>query len=168
MKLNIKIGTLAAVGALVAAVPATAHPGNGNGGGQSHKCQSHNRAYVESGTVDSTTAATMVQNSDGTWTGTLTVDVTRANHAAKADKGQTVTYTFTSAQLNVRFDGGETAFAAGDRVKLIGKIAAAGKHCPAPTTPAAPVFKRVVVHPAASSDTSGSGTTDSGTDSSDA
>ena len=159
MKLNIKIGTIAAVGALIAAVPATAHPGgngNGNGGqsGQSHKCQSHNRAYVESGTVDSTTAATMVQNPDGTWTGTLTVDVTRTNHAAKADRGQTVTYTFTSAQLDVRFDGGETTFAAGDQVKLIGKIAAVGKNCPAPTTPAAPVFKRIVVHPAASADAS--------------
>jgi hypothetical protein len=163
MKLNTRIGVLVAAGAMAMAVPAAAHPGGNGNGGQSHRCQSHNRAYIDSGTVDSATASAMTQNTDGTWSGTLVVDVTRTNHAARADRGQTVTYTFTSAQLNVVFDGGTTGFDAGNRVKLIGKIAAVGKNCPAPTTPAAPVFKRVVVHPAATADSSGSDTSGSDT-----
>jgi hypothetical protein len=144
MKLNPRIGALAAIGAMAVAVPAAAHPGgnpkaNGAGHGQSsahsHKCQPHNRAYVESGTVDSVAASSLAQNSDGTWSGTLAVDVTRSNHAARADRGQTVTYTLTSAQLKVAFDGGTTGFSAGERVRLFGKIAATSKRCPAPTSP---------------------------------
>jgi hypothetical protein len=148
---------------MAVAVPAAAHPGgnsNANGGGgqsgsHSHKCQAHNRAYVESGTVDSTTPSTLAQNSDGTWSGTLVLDVNRANRAARADRGQTVTYTFTSATLDVVFDGGTTGFNAGEQVRLIGKIAATPKKCTAPSSAATPVFKRVVVHPAPSSSTSG-------------
>lgn len=158
MNFNTKIGTLAAVGAMLVAVPAAAHPGgNSNGthgqsGSHSHKCQAHNRAYVEGGTVDSTTASTLAQNTDGTWSGTLVVDVTHANHAARADKGQTVTYTFTNAPVNVVFDNGSTGFTAGEPVQLIGKIAATGRRCPAPSTAPTPVFKRIVVDAMQSSD----------------
>jgi hypothetical protein len=173
MSLNTKIGTLAAVGAMLVAVPAAAHPGgnptghgnsggtHGQGGSHSHRCQPHNRAYVESGTVDSTTPSTLAQNSDGTWSGTLVVDVTRADRAARADQGQTVTYTFDNAQLNVAFDGGTTGFTAGERVRLIGKVASTPRRCTPPSSPAAPVFRRVVVHPTQSSDSSGSGSSDS-------
>jgi hypothetical protein len=157
MNLNTKIGALAAVGAMLVAVPAAAHPGrgpsgthgnsgtHGQSGSHSHKCEPHNRAYVEGGTVDSATSSTLAQNSDGTWSGTLVVDVTHANHAAKADKGQTVTYTFSSAPLDVVFDNGSAGFTAGEPVQLIGKIAAVGKRCPAPSTTPAPVFKRIIV-----------------------
>ncbi len=166
MKFNTKIGMLAAAGAMAVAVPAAAHPGNpnghGQGGSQSHKCQAHNRAYVEAGTVDSVTSSTLAQNSDGTWSGTLVVDVTRANHAAKADKGQTVTYTFDSAAMRVALDGGATGFTMGERVKLIGKLATVAKKCTVPSTAPAPVFKRIVVHPAAASNSAASG---SGSDS---
>jgi hypothetical protein len=169
MKLNTKIGTLVAVGAMAVAVPAAAHSPNshstGHGGNSgSHKCQAHRRAYVEGGTVDSVTPSTLAQNSDGTWSGTLVVDVTRANHTAKADRGQTVTYTFDSAQLNVRLDGGATGFDSGNRVRLIGKLAKVGRRCPAPDPAPAPEFKRIVVHPASSTDstTSGSGSDTTG------
>ncbi|HEY1523403.1 MAG TPA: hypothetical protein VGF70_10365 [Solirubrobacteraceae bacterium] len=164
MKLNTKLGMLAAAGAMAVVAPAAAHPG-GNPHGQpsgSHKCQPHNRAYVEAGTVDSSTASTLAQNSDGTWSGTLVVDVTRANHAARADEGQTVTYTFDSATVRVAFDGGATGLAAGERIKLIGKLATVAKMCPAPTTAPVPAFKRVVVHPAASSGSESSGSDSSG------
>lgn len=172
MKTNIKAGALiAAASALAIAVPAAAHPGPSSHPGpnshpsgtshpsssshpgpnshasQSHKCQAHNRAYVEGGTVDATTA--MVDNGDGTWSGTLVVDVTTANHAARADKQQTVSYTFTDAKLNVRFENGSSAFASGERVKLIGKQAAVAKKCTASTTAPAPVFRMLVVEPAA-------------------
>ena len=160
MKLNMKAGTLAAIGALVVAMPAAAHPGgNGHGGkssSHSHKCQPHKRAYVEAGTVDSATASTLAQNSDGTWSGTLVVDVIRSNRAAKADRGQTVTYSFDSAPLRVRFAGGTSGFSAGERVRLLGKVQTVARRCTAPDPAPAPVFHRLVVHPAASTVTSGS------------
>lgn len=171
MKLNSKIGTLVAIGALAAAVPAAAHPGGnshakshvkGSSPSQSHRCRPHNRAYIESGTVDATTPSTLAQNSDGTWSGTLVVDVTRADRAARSDKGQTVTYTFSSANLNVAFDGSSTGFSAGERVKLIGKLAESPKRCTSASNDATPVFKRLAVHPASSSSSeSGSGSSDS-------
>ena len=157
MKLNIKAGlAVAAAGALVA-VPATALAGppsnHGNGKGSngaspsSHKCVAHNIAYVEGGIVDAKTTAAYA---NGAWSGTLYVDVTRANHAAKGDKGTTVAVDPTTVKA-IRFDGGATAFTAGERVQLIGKIQAVAKKCaaldPAPT----PVFRMVVVHPAPTS-----------------
>jgi hypothetical protein len=147
---------IAAAGSLAVAVPAVAHPGPGDhsgradhGTGHSRKCD-HKVGYVEGGTVDSATTSTLVQNTDGTWSGTLVVDVTRANHAARADKGKTVTYTFTNATLKVHFDGVSAGFTAGERVQLIGKIAAGGHGCTAPSTPAAPTFRSIVVHAASS------------------
>jgi len=152
---------LAVAGALAVAVPAAAHPtssdhpsGSSHSSGKSHKCKPHNVAYTESGVVDAATASTLTQNSDGTWSGTLVVDVTRTNHAAKADKGQTVSYSFDAAKLRVRFDGGTTGFTAGERVRLIGKLATVAKKCTALSPAATPVFRMVVVHPAAT--TSGS------------
>jgi hypothetical protein len=160
MKLNHKLGALlAAAGSLAVAVPALAHPSSSDHPSgsdhpsasthaQSHKCKPHNVAYVESGTLDSATASTLAQNSDGTWSGTLVVDVTRTNHAARADKGQTKTYTFTANKLRVKFDGGATGFTAGERVKLIGKLASVAKKCAALDPAPAPTFRMVVVHPA--------------------
>jgi hypothetical protein len=114
----------------------------------SHKCKPHNVAYVESGTVDATTPSTLAKNADGTWSGTLVVDVVNANHWAKADKGKPVTYTFTNAKLTVRFDGGTTGLAGGERVQLIGKLATVAKKCAASGSAASPVFRMVVVHAA--------------------
>ena len=151
--MNRKLATLVvATSALAIAVPAAAHPGPsshpGKGSPSSHsrKCAPHHVAYVESGTVDSAIASTLAVNPDGTWSGTLVVDVKHANHWAKADKGTTVTYTFTDAKLRVRFDGGVTDFTAGERVRLIGKLAAVGKKCTALSPAATPVFRTVVVH----------------------
>ncbi len=151
--MNRKLVTLvAAASTLAVAVPAAAHPGPSDHPGgppaQSHKCSAHKVAYVESGTVDGVKASTLAVNPDGTWSGTLVVDVTKANHWAKADKGTTVSYTFTDATLRVRFDGGASGFLAGERVKLIGKLAAVGKKCTALSPAPAPVFRMVVVHPA--------------------
>lgn len=143
----------ATVGALLVAVPALAladkggTPHNGSSPTQSHKCKAHNVAYVESGTIDATTASTLA-GSNGTWSGTLVIDVTNANHAAMADKGKTVTYPFTSDTLRVRFGHGVTGFTAGERVKLIGKLATVAKNC-TPLSPAAtPVIGHVIVHAA--------------------
>ncbi len=150
-----KLATLvAATSALAIAVPAAAHPspsghpGKDSHPSQSHKCAPHKVAYVESGTVDSVTASTLAANPDGTWSGTLVIDVKHANHWAKADKGTTVTYTFTDAKLRVHFDGGASGFTSGERVQVIGKLATVGKKCTALSPAAQPVFRAVVVHPA--------------------
>ncbi|MCL2395558.1 MAG: hypothetical protein FWC87_12845, partial [Acidimicrobiaceae bacterium] len=116
---------------------------------QSRKCHTHNVAFVESGTVDATTASTLAAGANGTWSGTVVADVTKANHWAAGDKGRTVTYTFTSANLRVRLPRGTTGLKAGERVKLIGKLATVAEKCPAPSTAATPVFSKVIVHPAA-------------------
>jgi hypothetical protein len=153
MNVNLRTGALAAAaGALAVAVPAAAHPGPSSHPShpvKSHRCAPHNVAYVESGTVDAATASTLAKNADGTWTGSLVVDVLRANHHAKQDKKTTVTYTFTNATLRVRLAGGTTGFAAGDRVQLLGKLAVVAKRCPALSPTATPVFRMVVVHPPA-------------------
>ncbi len=154
MKLNLKVGTLAAAaGALAVAVPATAHPGPTSHPSQpdhpsrSHRCLPHNVAYVEGGTVDATLPTTpLAKNSDGTWSGTLVVDVSHANFWARADKKTTVTYTFDNAKLRVRLGKGVTGFAPGERVQLVGKLAVVGKRCPALSPAATPVFRMVTVH----------------------
>jgi hypothetical protein len=125
----------------------TAHPAHPT---QSHKCQTHHVAYVESGTVAATPASTLAKNTDGTWSGTVVATITKTNHRADGDEGKTVTYTFTSAKLRVSLPSGTTGLTAGERVKLIGKLAVLAGKCPAPTTAAAPVFSKVIVHPAAS------------------
>jgi ribosomal protein L31 len=172
MRINVKAAALtAAVGTLAIAVPAGAHPGSAghpgasnhaaenssksHGGGanhpsQSHRCRPHQVAYVESGTIDSATPSTLAANSDGTWSGTLIVDVTSANHWAKADRSKTVTYTFNASKLKVRFADRASGFSAGEPVKLIGKLATQAGPCTATGTAASPVFNRVVVHPVAS------------------
>lgn len=142
-------GIVAAATALAIAVPAAAHPGkadhpsNTNPPSQSHRCAPHNVAYVVSGVV---TDSSMAQNDDGTWSGTLTYTVKHHNHAAKGDPGSA---TFTNAKLKVKFDDGTTAFAPGERVRLIGKLATVRKGCD--VSGSSPVFRMVVVHPAPTS-----------------
>lgn len=159
MRLNVKLGTLvAAAGALAIAVPAAAHPGPNTHANthssaathssNSHKCAPHNVAYIVSGTVGSTPASTLAANSDGTWSGSTAIAVTQTNHWARAVKGTTQTYTFTNSKLTVDMASGATSFAAGETVKLIGKIAVVNKKCTAPATAAQPVFRMAVVSPA--------------------
>ena len=163
MRTNVKVGTIcAAATALAIAVPAAAHPGSSSNPhrgnhpsgahhpSRSHQCTPHNVAYLEAGTVDSGTGSTLAVNPDGTWSGTLVLDVTRANRWARADKGTTVTYPFTNAKLTVRFDGATGGFAAGEHVKLIGRLAAVSKKCTTLTPAPSPAFHTIVVHPATS------------------
>jgi hypothetical protein len=161
LRTKVKVGALVgAASALAIAVPAAAHPGksshpdksdhpSASHPSQSHQCKPHNLAYTESGTVDKASGSTLAANPDGTWSGTLVVDVAKSNHSARANKGTTVTYTFTNAKLRVRFDRGASGFAAGDHVKLIGKLASVSRKCTALTPAPAPVFRMIVVHASA-------------------
>ena len=137
--------SLVALGA--AASPALAHggppagrPGNapvghgpGNHPAQSHRCRPHNVAYVAKGSLVS---QSLTKNADGTYSGDLTVNVTRTNHHVAADRSHPVTYsldharvTFGLADANNDGGAGLDDLAAGDQVKVLGKITALAKRC---------------------------------------
>jgi hypothetical protein len=117
--------------------------------GQSHKCKSHAVGYVVSGALVS---QTLVKNTDGSYSGSVTVTVTHTNRHAAGDKG-TQSYTLTDARVtfglaDINHDGsvGLDDLQTGDRVKAIGKITTLSKKCDqigfAPTT----TIRKVIFH----------------------
>jgi hypothetical protein len=125
------------------------HPGErgrGNGpsdnhgqSGSSHRCRPIHVGFVVSGTLVS---QKLTANSDGTYTGEVTVKVTHTNHQAIGEKEKEVTttektYSLTSAHVtfgltDANSDGtvGLDDLVEGDRVMLIGKVSKlANKHC---------------------------------------
>ncbi|HEX3391616.1 MAG TPA: hypothetical protein VHS55_03555 [Solirubrobacteraceae bacterium] len=131
-----------------------AHPGHPHHPAhprKSHKCIPHNVAYVASGTF---VAQTLSKNADGTYSGSLTVDVTHTNHHAAGDLGMTAKiYTLTGARVrvdiaDVNHDGsvGLDDLQAGDRVKLIGSITTLGKKCDQTGFTAQTTIVKVVFH----------------------
>jgi len=106
---------------------------HGKAEGKSKRCTPRRVAYVASGTLAS---QTLTKNADGTYDGTLTVNVTRSNNHAKSDKGTARTYTLDDARLSFDVpdrDANGTVDAAdlraGDRVKVIGRITRLKKRC---------------------------------------
>jgi hypothetical protein len=135
-----KLAALVAAGALAIAVPAAAkgphpdpadHPSHPSHPateqthpGTSEKCTVHNVAYIASGTLVSWAAS---QTGTDTYTGTITVDVTKTNHHAKAQKGTQYSYTLDNSK--VVLGKGANPPAAGDRVTVIGEITEVAKKC---------------------------------------
>jgi hypothetical protein len=95
-------------------------------------------AYIASGQFVSWAAT---QSGNGTWTGTITVHVARSNHHAVNANGDDVTYTLSNT--TVRFGEGGSPPAAGDPVKVIGKVSEVAKRCTQPGS-ALPVTVRKV------------------------
>jgi len=93
------------------------------------KCVAHAVSYNVSGTL--TTAGALTANSDGTYSGSLTVKVTKANDHAKADKGTTRSYTLDHAKVSFGHGVSTTAPAVNSRVKLKGTITTEPKKCAA-------------------------------------
>jgi hypothetical protein len=166
---------LAAGAAALMSTPAWAHPGNGPGDpgnapgngpshsdqgkgkgpgehGKSHKCMAHNVGYVAAGTL---LKATLTKDEGAnTYSGTLEVEVTHTNHHAAADKGKK-TYEVSKVHLtlglaDVNKDGsvGLDDVAAGDRVRLIGKITAVAPKCKVEFTAKTTIRKIVINAPA--------------------
>jgi hypothetical protein len=142
MKKGMIVGTLTAFAFAVPALAAKpthpthpvhpthpAHPSSGtaggNGGSKSHKsCDPINKGYNASGTFasGSLTAGTTA----GRYDGTLTVTVSRVNHkSASGDQ----TYTLSNARVHFEQGVTSTTLAAGDRVKVSGKITALRHGC---------------------------------------
>jgi hypothetical protein len=165
MKKVVLAATLAAV---AVAVPAQASPPASPGaqgkshstkaGSKSKRCTPRSVAYVAfgeyvSGALTQTQgAATTDDASDDRWSGTLVVDVKRTNKHARADKGVATTYTLDDAKLKVATedrnkDGkvDQADAAAGDRVKLTGKITRRNKKCSSEGFTATKTFRRVTI-----------------------
>ena len=127
MRTAAKLGAVVVTGALAIAVPAAAkpaHPAHPSHPASSEKCEAHKVAYIASGTFVSWAAT---QTGKDTYTGTITVNVTKTNHHAKAQKGTQYTYTLSNSK--VVFGKGANPPAAGDRVVVIGKITEVAKKC---------------------------------------
>jgi hypothetical protein len=121
--------------------------GKGSHPGQSHKCTHHNVAYIASGTLAS---QTLSKNPDGTYSGTLEVEVTHTNNHAV--KGKTiynvskVHVTFGLADINHDGSVGLDDLQTGDRVKAIGKITTLAKKCSHGTFTATTTIRRIIFH----------------------
>jgi hypothetical protein len=92
---------------------------------KSHKCTAHAVSYRVSGTLVS---GSLTKNADGTYSGDLTVHVTKANSHAKADKGTDKSYTLDHAKAKLH-NADPAALAAGSRVNLKGTITTLAKKC---------------------------------------
>jgi hypothetical protein len=125
------------------------HPGQPSHPGKSHKCMAHNVAYVASGTL---TSQTLVKNTDGTYSGSVTVNITHTNRHAAGDKG-TQSYTLTNVHVtfglaDTNNDGsvGPDDLTEGDGAKLIGKITTLAKKCDQSGFTATKTIRKIVFH----------------------
>jgi hypothetical protein len=139
---SLKRFVLLAVMALVAlavAIPAAAK----SPPPKSHKCKPHAVSYRVAGTLLS---GALTANADGTYSGTLTVHVTRANHHAKADKGTDKGYTLDHAKVKLHGEN-PAALTAGSRVHLKGTITTLAKKCDQTGFTPTVTIKKAVIHP---------------------
>jgi hypothetical protein len=122
-----KLALLGAFGALAIAAPAQAdkpvQPVKPVKPVKAKSCTPSNRGLNTSGTL---VAAAVTKNADGTYSGTITVNVTKANH--KAPTGSQ-TYTLDRAKVTFHKGVDAAAPAPGSRVKVHGKITALPKKC---------------------------------------
>lgn len=149
---------LAACAAALATTPAWAHPGRAPGQSEqharspsrSHRCTPHGIAYVAAGTLRSQTlvldgsgepgptvaTASADRPAKPTYSGDVTIAVTRTNRHARADKGTTKTYTLDHARVLLALDdqNGDGRVDLGDvlpgsRAKVIGTITTLRRGC---------------------------------------
>lgn len=125
-------------------------PGEPSHPGHSHKCKPHGVGYVAAGTFVS---QTLTKNADGTYSGEVTAKVTHTNHHALGDLNTTKIYklervhvTFGLADTNKDGSVGLDDLKEGDRMKLIGKITALAKKCPAGEFTPTTTIRKVVFH----------------------
>jgi hypothetical protein len=81
-----------------------------------------------------------------TYSGVLTVHVTKTNDHAKADKGQTKTYTLSHAHVSFGAGVNKTFPAVGSRVDLKGTITTLAKKCDQTGFTPTVTIKKVEIH----------------------
>lgn len=148
----------------------TGNTGHGKSGGQhgkSHRCVAHKVAYVAAGTLVSQTlvldggttpsaAASDTRTTHParpTYSGDVAIAVTRTNRWARGDKGTTKTYTLVRARVlfglaDTNNDGsvGLDDLAAGDRVKVIGKVTVLRRGCDQTGFTPTIAIQKLIVH----------------------
>ena len=136
MRKVVLLATFLAVAAMVPAQAKPTKPDRPQHPAKSHKCQPHKAGYKASGTLVSATltqtaGSATPERGDDRYSGSVTVDVKKANH--HAPKGQ---QTYTLANARVHFSDRDHNNVpdqpqAGDRVKVKGKISLLAKKCDA-------------------------------------
>ena len=168
--------------AALATTPAWAHPGrepsnpprapgqheqHARSPSRSHRCTPHGIAYVAAGTLRSQTLVldgrggpgptVATTSADGfakpTYSGDVTIDVTRTNRHARADKGTTKTYTLDHGRvlLGLSDQNGDGSVDLGDvlpgsRAKVIGKVTKLNGHCDQTGFTPALTIQKLIVH----------------------
>ena len=157
-----------ACAAALATTPAWAHSGreqqqHARSPSRSHRCTPHGTAYVAAGTLRSqtlvldpapTVAATSADRpAKPTYSGDVTIDVTRANRQARADKGTTKTYTLDHARVLLGLDdqNGDGSVDLGDvlpgsSAKVIGKVTRLNRHCDQTGFTPQLTIRKLIVH----------------------
>jgi hypothetical protein len=90
-------------------------------------CSPLDVAYVAYGRL---VTGSLIANSDGSYSGALTVAVKHANEHARADVGVDTAFTIDHARLKLHGQD-PAALAVGSRVRLIGRIMVLPKRCDA-------------------------------------
>ncbi|MBV8947167.1 MAG: hypothetical protein JOZ95_17195 [Solirubrobacterales bacterium] len=103
----------------------------------------HDEAYIASGILVSWSAT---ETGTRTFSGTITVHVTKANHHAAAATGSDVTYTLSNT--TVTFGEGANPPTAGDSVRVIGRISELGKKCSQTSLAPQITARKLAVHAA--------------------
>lgn len=128
----------------------TQHSGGAENQGKSHaeatpnqgKCSTHEVAYIAAGTLVSDTLTKSEQGN--TYSGEVTVEVSRTNHKAAGARGKTETYTVQAAR--VRGPIAVEALKPGDRAKLIGKITSVAPKCESSASTPTITITKLVFH----------------------
>jgi hypothetical protein len=134
MRKVVLVATFLAAATIVPAQAKNPKPDRPQHPAKSHKCRPHNAGYNASGTlvtanITQTAGAATPKHGDDRYGGSVTVDVSKANH-----HGATGRQTYTLDAVRVKFYDRDHNHVAdppqtGDRVKLKGKITQLPKKC---------------------------------------
>jgi hypothetical protein len=135
---KIVVLALSVLGVLALAGPAQAGPQYASPHG--HSCSPHSVGYNAWGTLVS---SSLTVDADGRYSGTIEVDVKRANHG-----GATGVQTYTLTAARVKFHNGvdPNAPAPGSRVRVHGKVTKLNKHCSTEGFTPTITVRRVDIH----------------------
>jgi hypothetical protein len=122
-----KFALIGAVAALSVSIPAAAEATSSHHlrGHHDHPCRLHDDRYSARGTLVSWS---LTPNANGTYSGSLVVDVLHGNRHATGEVGSDTTYTVTDAV--VRFGPHATVPpVAGSRIRVLGRALVTGRRC---------------------------------------
>jgi len=140
MKKIAVLTTLVAVALVALVAPVQAKNPNAHG----PKCTPKAHKYKVRGTLVS---GSLTKEADGTYSGDLTVHITKADHGYKSEKDTDQSYTLDHAKVHIHKGAGDaSALTAGDKVKLDGTRTRLNKKCDQTGFTPVTVIKRGNIH----------------------